>query len=126
VSVPYASVILPTFNRDATLPLALASVQAQSEASLEIILVLDGATAACREIACSSARSDPRIVVRDLPKAPRGTGCNIHLAVSEATADRIFYIDDDDLWLPIHVQADRDVVFGDCGGESAASQAVRG
>jgi glycosyltransferase involved in cell wall biosynthesis len=104
MSVPYASVILPTLNRHATLPFALASVQAQSEASLEIIVVLDGATSACRDVAFSSARSDPRIVVRDLPKAPRGGELNTHLAVSGARADRIFYIDDDDLWLPIHVE----------------------
>jgi glycosyltransferase involved in cell wall biosynthesis len=101
--MPCASVILPTLKRSCTLPYSLASVQAQTETSLEIFVVLDGATQACREVAATAAGNDQRIRVLDLPKAP-GTGkANVDLAVSRATADLIFYIDDDDLWLPDHV-----------------------
>ena len=103
MAAPYASVILPTFNRDSTLPYALASVQAQSESALEIIVVLDGASEVCRQIGYSAAAKDRRIQILDLPKAPGSGGGNIDLAVKRAAGPRIFYIDDDDLWLPNHV-----------------------
>ena len=103
MNAPYASVILPTFDRSSTLPYALASVQRQSEPALEIVVVLDGATDPCRDIAVAAARSDPRIVVLDLIKAPSSRQGNADIAVRRARGSRIFYIDDDDLWLPDHV-----------------------
>lgn len=100
---PYASAILPTLNRHLTLPHALASVQAQTETALEILVVLDGATQACREIAASAARADERIRVVDLPKDPGQGEQSVDRAVSSARGERVFYIDDDDVWLPNHV-----------------------
>ena len=103
MTAPYATVILPTLNRASTLPFALASVQAQSVQSLEIFVVLDGATAACRDAAASIARTDGRIRIFDLPKGRGGGADSIDHAIMRASAQRIFYIDDDDLWLPDHV-----------------------
>jgi glycosyltransferase involved in cell wall biosynthesis len=103
MTAPYASIVIPTFDRAATLPFALASIQAQSERSLEILVVLDGATAACRDIALAAASNDPRVVVLDLPKDSRAARYNVDVAVSRARAQRIFYSDDDDLLLPSHV-----------------------
>jgi hypothetical protein len=100
---PFASVILPTLNRSSTLPYALASVQNQTEQSIEIIVVLDGATEACRDIAQTAAMSDQRVIVLDLTKNPGQRGFNMDYAVRSARSERIFYIDDDDLWLPSHV-----------------------
>jgi len=104
MTVPYATVILPTLNRASTLPFALASVQTQSVQSLEIFVVLDGATAACRNPAASIARTDNRIRVLDLPKGQGGGAENVDHAVMHASAQRIFYIDDDDLWFSDHVE----------------------
>ena len=104
MSAPYATVILPTLNRASTLPFALASVQAQTVKSLEIFVVLDGATADCRDAAASIARTDGRVRILDLPKG-RGDGAeSIDHAVMQASAERVFYIDDDDLWLRDHVE----------------------
>jgi glycosyltransferase involved in cell wall biosynthesis len=100
---PFASVILPTLNRSSTLKYSLASVQNQTEKDLEILLVLDGATEACREIANAAAADDSRIVVLDLPKSHDQGAPSIDHAVRSARSERIFYIDDDDLWLPSHV-----------------------
>lgn len=100
---PYATVVLPTFDRYSTLPAALASVQAQTEDALEILVVLDGASAACREIAVEAATSDARVRVLDLPKDAGHGEQNVDHAVRSADAERIFYIDDDDIWLPEHV-----------------------
>src|SRR3954470_21801421 len=96
---PYASVILPTFNRSNTLPYAVASVQAQTESALDIVIVLDGATDGCREVAVAAALADDRIRVLDLPKAPGYGEENEDLAIRSALGERIFYIDDDDVWL---------------------------
>jgi len=104
IAAAYASVILPVFNRHATLPYALASVQAQSRRDIEILVVLDGATEACRSIAMAAAADDSRIRVLDLPKGAGSGEVNRDLAVSRAAAERIFYIDDDDLFLPWHVE----------------------
>ena len=104
MKTPYATVILPTLNRWSTLPWSLASVQAQTETSLEIFVVLDGALPACREIAVTAARADKRIQVLDLPKDPGSGERNVDFAISQTCSDRIFYIDDDDLWLPNHVE----------------------
>ncbi|MEQ1714527.1 MAG: glycosyltransferase family 2 protein [Hyphomicrobium sp.] len=101
--VPYASVILSTLNRSSTLPYALASVQGQSEKRLEIFLVLDGATPACREIAFAAAREDARIRIFDLAKDSGRGEFNVDFALSQCSSERIFYIDDDDLWLTHHV-----------------------
>lgn len=99
----YASVILPTTARPGTLPLALASVQRQSIREIEILIVLDGALAESREAAEGAARTDLRIRVFDWPKAPDSGEANIHRAIEQARSERIFYIDDDDLWSPDHV-----------------------
>lgn len=103
MSPPFATVILPTLNRHATLPFAITSVLRQTERSIQILIVLDGANAACRKIAEEAAKADQRIRVLDLPKAPASGERNVDLAVSEAAAERIFYIDDDDLFLPLHI-----------------------
>jgi len=101
---PYATAIVPTLNRASTLPVALRSMQQQTVKDLEIIVVLDGATAACRDVALAAARQDKRIRVLDLPKAPGSGKKNVNQAVMEARAPRIFYNDDDDIWLPHHVE----------------------
>jgi glycosyltransferase involved in cell wall biosynthesis len=101
---PYAAVILPTHDRSSTLPIALASAQAQSVRDIEILVVLDGAQRACRDIAYAASSADPRIRILDLPKKGPGPHANTHLAVLAARAPRIFYIDDDDLFLPSHVE----------------------
>lgn len=100
---PAASVILPTHDSASTLPYALRSVQEQSEGNLEILLVLDGSPPACKEIAYGATRSDTRIKVLDRAKDAHHGVQNIHDAVLRAQGNSIFYIDDDDLWLPNHV-----------------------
>lgn len=100
----YATIIIPTLNRSSTLPIALKSAQQQTIDNIEILLVLDGATQACRDIAWSAARTDPRVTVLDLPKAPGNGKINVDLAITKARAPRIFYNDDDDVLLSRHVE----------------------
>jgi hypothetical protein len=103
MSAPYATVILPTLNRAETLPIALASVRNQTIENIEIFIVLDGATDQCTQVAKAAESEDSRILVLDLPKAPGAGSANIDMAISKARSQRIFYIDDDDLWTPLHI-----------------------
>ncbi|MBW8881008.1 MAG: glycosyltransferase family 2 protein [Asticcacaulis sp.] len=102
-SEPYASVIIPSHNRDYTLDLAVASVQAQTVRDIEIILALDRASDALKRVAFGLAEGDTRVRVLDMSKAPRNGSANRDRAVMAARGERIFYTDDDDLWLPDHV-----------------------
>lgn len=103
MSTPEATIILPTLDRAATLPVALGSAQRQTVTDIEILVVLDGATQACRDIAVQAADADPRIRVLDLPKAPGSGAANVQHALGLARSEHIFYTDDDDILLPQHV-----------------------
>ena len=59
--LPRCTVILPTYNRVATLPRAVASVIAQNEPDFELIIIDDGSTDKTRE--WLSKLDDPRIRV---------------------------------------------------------------
>jgi hypothetical protein len=100
---PYASVVIPTHDRASTLPAAVASVQRQTVSDLEIIIAGDGVTPKVRAIAKGLASSDRRVRFIDAPKAPHRGGPNRDWAVRSARAERIFYTDDDDLWMSSHV-----------------------
>ena len=101
---PYATAIIPTLNRSTTLPISIESIQKQTIQDIEIIIVLDGATEACRDIAFAAATKDFRIRVLDLPKALGSGERNVETAVLAARSDRVFYNDDDDIWLRHHVE----------------------
>ena len=99
-----ASVIVPSHADGGTLGPALASVLGQTVADIEALVVLDGAVPDTVERARTIAADDPRVRVLSHPKGPgRGHG-HRHEAVLAAVGCRIFFLDDDDLWLPDHVE----------------------
>jgi glycosyltransferase involved in cell wall biosynthesis len=102
---PYASVIVPTHDRFATLAVTVASVQRQTVQEIEIIISGDGATADVTNAARALAAQDSRVRFLEFEKAPGSGGENRDRAIREsARAERIFYTDDDDLWLPEHIE----------------------
>jgi len=101
---PYASVVLPTHGDRGTLDAAVASVLAQRHRDIELLLVSDGAGGATVARLRRWAGRDRRVRVLDLPKGEGRGEANRDRAVREARSPRIFYIDDDDLWLPDHVE----------------------
>lgn len=100
----FASVILPTHDRACTLPFAIQSVLNQTERDIELIIVGDGCTEEVRKICLEWSDRDARVVFLDLPKAANRGAANRDLAVRSARSNRIFYIDDDDLFLPHHIE----------------------
>lgn len=98
------SVVVPTHDRDFTLDLAIASIQAQTVRDIEIIIVGDGITPAVRGVVDRLLARDDRIRFLDFEKAPGRGYENRHRALMASTGEFVFYSDDDDLWLPDHVE----------------------
>ncbi|HMF26398.1 MAG TPA: glycosyltransferase family 2 protein [Pseudolabrys sp.] len=93
MKAPRCTIILPTHNRAATLPRAVASAIAQNEPDFELIIIDDGSTDNTR--AWLATLNDPRIRVVLLehnqgPSAARNIGINM------AAAPVLAFLDSDD------------------------------
>ncbi len=96
---PQASIILPTYNRAAFLPRAIASVQAQILEDWELIITDDGSTDETRDVLAPMVAADPRIrVIANHgihgPAAARNAG------IAAARGPAIAFLDSDDFWQP--------------------------
>ncbi|MBA3412234.1 MAG: glycosyltransferase family 2 protein [Actinobacteria bacterium] len=93
---PSFSVIIPTRNRRAFARRAVACALAQEDVDVEVLLVDDGSTDGSREDL--ALLRDPRVRLLD----GRGAGpCAArNLAVGQAGAPWVAFLDDDDLWAP--------------------------
>lgn len=103
-SAPRISVVIPVFNTERFLGDAIASVHAQGEKSLEVIVVDDGSTDGSAAVA--ERFGNPVRVIRQAnagPAAARNRG------IAAARADYLAFLDADDLYSAdkIAVQADR-------------------
>jgi glycosyltransferase involved in cell wall biosynthesis len=101
------SVIIPTYNRPRFLSEAVGSVLGQTESSLEIIVADDGSSESCREKIGGLRSLDSRLKVFHLPKN-RGPAAARNLGLSQAIADFIMFLDDDDLLLPETLRSNLD------------------
>ena len=99
--MPRVSVILPFYNRAATLGRCVQSVLAQSFADFEIVAVDDASTdESARDLA---ALGDPRIrVVRH--ETNRGPAAARTTAMRAALGDVFAFIDSDDEWMPAKLE----------------------
>ena len=94
MKAPRCTIILPTYNRAATLPSAVASVIAQNEPDFELIIISDGSTDETR--AWLVTLDDHRIRVahserNEGPDVARNTGINMAAALVLA------FLDSDDI-----------------------------
>lgn len=89
------SVVIPTFNRRATVPSAVESALRQPEAE-EVIVVDDGSTDGTAPIL--QKRFGNRL--RVLSTAHRGVSAARNHGVEQAHGEWIAFLDSDDLWLP--------------------------
>jgi glycosyltransferase involved in cell wall biosynthesis len=93
------SVILPTYNRRETIQAAIASVQRQSFADWELIVVDDGST---DDTAALIEGSDPRLVL--IRQNNQGVNGARNTAMLRARGQYIAFLDSDDEWLPHHLE----------------------
>lgn len=98
MSEPLMSVIIPVYNAERWLGDCLGSVVAQTEASLEIILVNDGSTDGSAAICKRFLRADPRIVYVEGPN--RGVSCARNLGLDRARGRYVGFVDSDDRAMP--------------------------
>jgi Glycosyl transferase family 2 len=103
--MPAVSVLIPTHGRRAaTLPFAVASVQAQGVDDIEILIVGDGVDDPVRSTVERLRAADSRIRFFDFPKAPRNGESHRDGVLRQARGRIVCYQADDDLWLPGHLQ----------------------
>jgi glycosyltransferase involved in cell wall biosynthesis len=97
VTVLPISVVIPAYNRADLLPRALASVQAQSVAPAEVIVVDDHSADATGSLA---ADLGARVITHD---RNRGESAARNTAIGAATQPWVALLDSDDEWLPGHL-----------------------
>ena len=95
LTMPLFSVIIPTYNRAAYLPTALASVFAQACTDFEIIVVDDGSTDTTPAMLAAYGNR-----IRVLRQANQGPGVARNLGATAARGIYLAYLDSDDLWFP--------------------------
>ena len=93
---PLASVILPTFNREATIEKAILSVLNQTHDQLELIVVDDGSRDGTESIV--NGIKDPRLTFIKAP-SNQGAGAARNIGLSHAQGDYILFQDSDDEWM---------------------------
>jgi glycosyltransferase involved in cell wall biosynthesis len=97
VTLPDASVVIPTRNRCRRLELAVRSALAQIALDLEVVIVDDGSADATERVA--SAFADPRVRYVRRPVS-EGVSAARNVGIAEASGRWIAFLDDDDLWAP--------------------------
>jgi hypothetical protein len=102
--MPRISVLLPTHEHTSTLRYAVRSVQTQGVDDLEILICGDGVSDDLRAVIADLQHADPRIRFFDLPKSPGIGELNRDHVLREAKGQIICHHNDDDLWLPGHIE----------------------
>ncbi|MGC8724667.1 MAG: glycosyltransferase family 2 protein [Acidobacteriota bacterium] len=96
VTTPAFSIVMPLWNKEATVGRAIESVLAQTVQDWELIIVNDGSTD--ESAAAASRFQDPRI--RMVHQENQGVSAARNRGVAEAKADWVAFLDADDEWLP--------------------------
>jgi glycosyltransferase involved in cell wall biosynthesis len=100
-----ATIIVPTFNHGRIIKYPLRSILAQTEQSFEIFVIGDGLTEKLKKEIGAICKMDNRITLICFPKSLRHGEEYRHQIIShQAKGKYIFYLADDDLWLPEHLE----------------------
>lgn len=96
--MPYATIVVPSYNAAATLPATLASLSAQSFRDFEVVIVDDGSIDNTATIANLHAAKDRRF--RVVHQLNRGLAGARNSGIAAARGSVIGFCDADDLWIP--------------------------
>lgn len=89
------SVVIPTYNRAATLPRAVESALRQSRPPYEVLVIDDGSTDETAEIIRNYGSP-----VRHVLQENAGASSARNRGIAEATGEWVAFLDSDDEWLP--------------------------
>jgi glycosyltransferase involved in cell wall biosynthesis len=95
-------VIIPLYNKQATIERAIRSVQSQTFSDWRLIVVDDGSTDQGPQIVDHMRRHDLRIEL--IGQSNAGPGAARNAGISAATAPYLAFLDADDQWYPWHLQ----------------------
>ncbi len=101
-ALPQVSVVMPSFNAADTIVDSIESVQQQTIADWEMIIVDDGSSDETVALVEQVTLRDPR--VRIIQQANSGPSVARNRGVSEAQAAVVAFLDSDDLWEPRHLE----------------------
>lgn len=104
-TTPVVSIVMPVWNRAASMRRAVESVLAQEWPHWELLIVDDGSWDDTAVIGELLASRDPRI--RFLPRPHAGVCATRNAGIDEATGEYIAFLDSDNTWDPHYL---RDVV----------------
>lgn len=104
------SVVIPAYNREATLERCIQSALDQSHKPLEILVVDDGSKDRTAELAAGFGG-----VVRVIQQANAGAPSARNHGVREARGEWIAFLDSDDYWEPLHLQRMAQAIAGTQG-----------
>lgn len=124
---PLVSVIVPTYNRPRMLERALQSIAKQTFRDYEILVVNDGGEDMSKIV------SEFRQAVYISHARNRGLPAARNTAIEHARGDYIAYLDDDDIWYPLHLgicltflmEEARRFVYTDCYYRYDESRLIR-
>jgi succinoglycan biosynthesis protein ExoO len=103
MAAPRVSVIIPTFNNAATIEVSVRSALAQTEKSLEVVVVDDGSRDGTASIVSRLAESDGRLkLIRH--GANRGAAAARNTAIDAALGEWIALLDADDRFEPERIR----------------------
>lgn len=119
---------MPCFNGAAHLPASVGSVQAQTFADWELIVVDDGSTDGSFD--WLQGQTDPRLVVVRQPN--QGVSAARNAGLARASAPYVAFLDADDTWAPTFLasmldalQAHPQAVLAYCGWQNLGLSTVR-
>ncbi len=99
---PLVSVVVPTFNREGYLPLAIESVLRQTGVVVDVVIVDDGSTdGTSKVVERNKASWGDRVRYVWQPNAERCVARNHGLRLSRG--EFVAFLDSDDIWLPDHL-----------------------
>lgn len=102
MSSPDVTVVIPTHNRRARLPLTLRTALYQRAVDLEIVVVDDGSSDGTSEYLARHRDPRVRFVRHDVA---RGLSASRNAGIETARGRWIAFLDDDDLWAPDKLQS---------------------
>jgi glycosyltransferase involved in cell wall biosynthesis len=101
LATPTISVVIPTYNRAQFIAETIRSALGQTRLPLEIIVVDDGSTDRTRE---ALQPFIDRAEIRCFFRKNTGVGAARNFGIRAAAGDYVAFLDDDDRWLPKHLE----------------------